>query len=173
MFRNPVNQACQGDRVGVCVTQFDPKLVERGLASKPGLLTPIYAVVVDLQRVRFYGKAITSRKTKFHVTIGHETVLASLLMFYNNGNFDMNAEYHYLEAYDKKSNLENVFGLLEFDHAVLIAPDACIIGAKLDLDRQASSCRMAFFGKVRYAFSLKNYKSELLPQLKVRFFWLF
>ena len=38
MFRKPVEKACQGDRLGVCVTQFDPKLLERGLACSPGLI---------------------------------------------------------------------------------------------------------------------------------------
>ena len=36
--RQPV-QACQrGDRLGICVTQLDSKLVERGLACTPGKL---------------------------------------------------------------------------------------------------------------------------------------
>lgn len=38
MFRKPVNSAIQGDRVALCVTQFDPKLLERGLVCAPGIL---------------------------------------------------------------------------------------------------------------------------------------
>lgn len=38
MFRQPVQQASQGDRLGICVTQFDPKQLERGLACTPDSL---------------------------------------------------------------------------------------------------------------------------------------
>jgi selenocysteine-specific elongation factor len=36
MFRAPVQQCSAGDRVGICVTQLDAKLIERGLAAAPG-----------------------------------------------------------------------------------------------------------------------------------------
>ena len=42
MFHKPVQRITQGDRVGICVTQFDPSLVERCLISSPGYLTTIY-----------------------------------------------------------------------------------------------------------------------------------
>jgi selenocysteine-specific elongation factor len=34
MFRKPIDRAIQGDRLGICVTNFDAKLIERGLACK-------------------------------------------------------------------------------------------------------------------------------------------
>lgn len=80
MFREAVDKASQGDRVGVCVTQFEPKLLERGLVSKPKLLIPAYAVIMDFNRVRFHSNPISSR-SRFHVSIGHETVLATVLLF--------------------------------------------------------------------------------------------
>ena len=33
MFRKPIDQAKQGDRLGICVTNFDAKLIERGIAG--------------------------------------------------------------------------------------------------------------------------------------------
>ncbi len=36
MFHKPVQRAAAGDRLGVCVTQLDAKLLERGLACAPG-----------------------------------------------------------------------------------------------------------------------------------------
>lgn len=36
MFRRPVTACSEGDRVGFCVTQLDPKLMERGIACAPG-----------------------------------------------------------------------------------------------------------------------------------------
>jgi len=38
MFRKPAKLVRQGDRAGICVTQFDPKLLERGLVCTPGEL---------------------------------------------------------------------------------------------------------------------------------------
>lgn len=34
MFRKPIERAMQGDRIGLCVTQFDPDKLERGLVGK-------------------------------------------------------------------------------------------------------------------------------------------
>jgi selenocysteine-specific elongation factor len=34
MFRKPIDRAIQGDRLGICVTNFDAKLIERGIAGK-------------------------------------------------------------------------------------------------------------------------------------------
>lgn len=42
MFHQPVESATQGDRLGICVTQFDPSLIERCIASSPGYLQMIY-----------------------------------------------------------------------------------------------------------------------------------
>lgn len=36
MFKAPVAACARGDRVGICVTQVDAKLIERGLACTPG-----------------------------------------------------------------------------------------------------------------------------------------
>ena len=44
MFRQPVHRASQGDRVGICVTQFDPKQVERCLVCSPGHLPTLYGM---------------------------------------------------------------------------------------------------------------------------------
>ena len=50
MFRRPVERAIQGDRLGVCVTQFDPRTLERGLVATVGYLPTIPACVVRLHR---------------------------------------------------------------------------------------------------------------------------
>lgn len=36
MFRKNVKEAKQGDRVGICVTNLDAKLIERSIAAEPG-----------------------------------------------------------------------------------------------------------------------------------------
>ncbi len=42
MFHEPVECATQGDRLGICVTQFDPSLIERCIVSLPGYLQTMY-----------------------------------------------------------------------------------------------------------------------------------
>lgn len=37
MFRKPIDRAMQGDRIGLCVTQFDPDKLERGLICKSSM----------------------------------------------------------------------------------------------------------------------------------------
>ena len=44
----------QGDRVGMCVTQLDPNLLERGLACAPGTVPAFSAAIAGVEKVRFY-----------------------------------------------------------------------------------------------------------------------
>ena len=46
MFHKPVQTATQGDRLGICVTQFDPHLIERSLVASPGYLHATYGMYV-------------------------------------------------------------------------------------------------------------------------------
>ena len=80
MFRQPVQSVSQGDRAGVCVTQFDPKLLERGLVCTPGTLPTLYAAIVTISKIAYYSGDVKT-KSKFHVTIGHSTVMAKLSIF--------------------------------------------------------------------------------------------
>ena len=54
MFRQPVQSAKQGDRIGLCVTQFDASLLERGLVATPGYLPTIFGGVVSISRISYY-----------------------------------------------------------------------------------------------------------------------
>lgn len=44
MFRKPVQSIRQGDRAGVCVTQFDAATLERGIVAHPGSVRAVQAV---------------------------------------------------------------------------------------------------------------------------------
>lgn len=46
MFRKPVKLASQGDRLGICVTQFDSKLLERGIACTPGSMQTAHGISI-------------------------------------------------------------------------------------------------------------------------------
>ena len=80
MFRKPVSKAKQGDRIGLCVTQFEASQMERGLVATPGYLPTVFGAVITLKRISYFKGDITS-KAKFHISIGHETVLAKLTLF--------------------------------------------------------------------------------------------
>ena len=80
MFKKPVNKAKQGDRIGLCVTQFEASQLERGLVATPGYLPTVFGAVVTIDRISYYKGDILS-KSKFHISIGHETVLAKLTLF--------------------------------------------------------------------------------------------
>ena len=54
MFKKPVTKAQQGDRIGLCVTQFESSQLERGLVSSPGYLPTVFGAVVTIRRISYY-----------------------------------------------------------------------------------------------------------------------
>ncbi|KAH8301507.1 hypothetical protein KR059_005162 [Drosophila kikkawai] len=171
MFRQNVTSASMGDRIGLCVTQFNAKLLERGVISKPGYLKPIYAVCLQLKPIRYYKQAIKS-KSKFHVSVGHDTVMANVTLFRDTDpspDFQLNREYEYVEELQPADTSPNdvIFALLEFEIPVLAPPNSTLIASKLDMDVHSSSCRLAFWGRMAWQTQSVNYAHEVLPQLKI------
>ena len=191
MFRQPVQKAIQGDRLGICVTHFEPKLLERGLVCSPGAVQSLYAAIVQVNKVPFFKFPITS-KSKLHISIGHETAMASILLFslpqggVSPQEFSFTEEYIYVEDYSHtQANPENipqpvegacidsqalpntVFALLEFDKPVICSLDALLIASKLDADIHSNLCRLAFQGNVLCPMTDKNYVNTVLPNLKL------
>nr|CCC90062.1 putative selenocysteine-tRNA-specific elongation factor [Trypanosoma congolense IL3000] len=97
VFRKPVQCAGQGDRVGLSVVQFDADGMERGLlcsavqqhhqrhrSSQQGATSSAFesvsTLIAEVSRVRFHQLACTIH-TKFHITIGHSTVMGSMRFF--------------------------------------------------------------------------------------------
>lgn len=80
MFHKSVKYAQQGDRVGLCVTNLDPKLVERGIAAAPESLHQLTNVICMVKKIRFFKLGCKSG-SKFHISVGHSTVLASVVFF--------------------------------------------------------------------------------------------
>lgn len=169
MFKKSVNIAHQGDRVGICVTQFDAKQLERGLISSPDHLCSSYAVIAKVHKINYF-KGKCNTKAKFHVTILHETVLASLTFFGGHANemIDFNSDYEFLEELNNPDdeNRSN-FCLIEFQHPVIINQNSLLIGSKLDSDIHANSCRLAFYGNAQHLLTDKDYHNSVLPDLKI------
>jgi hypothetical protein len=80
MFHRPVASASQGDRVGLCVTQLDHQVVERGLVAAPGLVPTIAACVARVEKIRFF-KGRVRTGAKFHFTTGHTTTMGTVHFF--------------------------------------------------------------------------------------------
>ncbi|XP_004522703.1 selenocysteine-specific elongation factor [Ceratitis capitata] len=174
MFRRPVQTAAMGDRVGICVPQFNPKTMERGILTQPGYLNNVYAACIRINPIRFYKFAIRS-KSKLHITIGHDTVMANMILFKSVNNkpteeFNLNDEYEYVEELEPTINSiteDCIFALLEFQTPILAAENATLIAAKLDLDAQSNCCRLAFWGRMLWCTHANNYALEVLPIFKV------
>ena len=66
--------------MGVCVTQLDPGLLERGLAAEPGSVPTFNAAVAAVEKIRFFAGSVASG-SKIHINIGHDTVMAEVSFF--------------------------------------------------------------------------------------------
>lgn len=168
-FRKPVEKAAAGDRIGLCVTQFNAKLMERGIIAQPGYLKPVYAVVVHLKPIPYYKQAIRSR-SKLHISVGHETVMANLTLFRDettSPNFHLDKQYEYVEELLSAESEDCIFSLLQFESPVWTTLDTKLIASKLDMDAHSNSCRLAFWGHILWQTQSVNYEKEVLPQLRI------
>ena len=77
MFRRKANVIQQGDRAGICVSNFDAKLMERGIIASPGTVKLIRGAIAVVRKVRFFKGGLNSG-AKFHVSVGHTTVMATV-----------------------------------------------------------------------------------------------
>ncbi|KAL9190324.1 hypothetical protein ACHAXT_007535 [Thalassiosira profunda] len=77
MFRRRANVIQQGDRAGICVSNFDAKLMERGIVASPGTVKLIRGAIAVVRKVRFFKGGLHSG-AKFHVSVGHTTVMATV-----------------------------------------------------------------------------------------------
>ncbi|KAM4022709.1 selenocysteine-specific elongation factor [Anomaloglossus baeobatrachus] len=190
MFHQPVPTAMQGDRLGICVTQFDPKLLERGLVCTPDSLQTIHAAIISVKKIPYF-KGSLHTKAKFHITLGHETVMGKVMFFSvppphldQEGpadHFDFGKEYLYHDSYTTKDSEVNKadgsqddellpkqqWALLEFEKPVTCPKLCLVIGSKLDTDIHSNTCRLAFHGVLLVGAEDKNYSETFLPKLKV------
>lgn len=196
MFRKPVSRAIQGDRVGICVTQFDPKLLERGLVCSPSTVPTIVAGVVLVEKIQYF-KGSVSSKAKFHITIGHDTVMGKAQFFglptYANpdskkdscNSFDFSQEYAFQdellgvtkgkeqkESKDDTAQALSVnpnfqYALLELEKPVSCPKDSLVIGSRFDTDIHLNSCRLTFHGKLLTVITEKSYVKDILPKLRI------
>ena len=171
MFRVGVNKIEQGDRAGVCLTQFDPSLVERGVLCTPNTIPMVPAVVASIHRISFFKGDINS-KTKFHISLGHETVMGKLSLFSTTAmedeELDVSKEYSHEDSLDADCDKRKYFALIEFERMVPLLPDSMLIGSRLDTDTNINMCRLAFHGQVVWRPQDRdNYAKTELHRFKV------
>lgn len=134
MFKKSMQQACAGDRVGLCITQFDAKVFERGLICSLNYVKESCYAICEAHKIKHYKNDVLT-KSKFHVTFGHNTVMAVCTFF--------NTDFKYEDKLEETNNV-----LLEFTQPVLLPLNSIFIGSKLDADINANACRLAFWGTV-------------------------
>lgn len=193
MFHKPVHRAIQGDRVGICVTQFDPKAIERCLVCSPGCLPTIYAGIFKVSKVQYH-KMPCLTGAKLHISIGHETLMAKVTFFGTRANvpeetFDFEIDYPFQQELHDNSQLSKLqesepgaivgatadvigppvhqFALLEFEKPVTCSPSAVVIGSRLDVDAFSNTCRIALHGILLVPITDRDYDKTVLPRLKV------
>ncbi len=190
MFRQPVSKVSQGDRAGICVTQFDPKLLERGLVCQPSSIPTIFAGIISVEKIQYYKGPVAS-KAKFHITVGHETVMGKAQFFGlpasvdsspNKEDFDFSQEYVFQEELCEVSkeknkettedsepavNAQQQYAVLELEKPVTCPNSSLVIGSRLDTDIHLNTCRLAFHGKFLTMFTDKNYTETSLPKLRI------
>ncbi|KAF5296711.1 hypothetical protein FQA39_LY12411 [Lamprigera yunnana] len=169
MFKKPVTSASAGDRLGICVTQFDPKLIERGIACKSGFTSYIYCGIISAHKIKYF-KGSVSSKSKFHISIGYETVFANITCFKVNSKleeFEFNDELQFINELNGDNKDAKEYILLEFEKPTLVIEHCKVIGSKLDLDIHENNCRIAFWGKLISCSKDKQYKETYLTNLKV------
>jgi selenocysteine-specific translation elongation factor len=60
-------------------------LIERGIASSPKSLQSTDLVLAEVRKIPYFTEAVKN-KTKFHITIGHQTVIGYALFFVCTSN---------------------------------------------------------------------------------------
>lgn len=178
MFRKSVPSTKQGDRVGVCIAQFDAKDMERGVAcgSNAGVVS-VSTVVAAVQKVRYHNRPIEAGQ-KFHISIGHTTVMGTMRFFSSmplagsagrsNASFDLAGEYLHLDGlpddsapgYDASSVRSDgqpaalqatktvYYAVVLLERPVTTVLGATLIASHLDSDIHATTCRLAVMGHI-------------------------
>jgi selenocysteine-specific elongation factor len=150
----------------------------------PGYVPAISAAIISAQKIKYFKRSVNTR-AKFHISIGHETVMAKLTFFgllrdsnrANENSFDFDGEYKFQEellsepqddgSVVAKQMPVKQFALLEFEKPVLAVPSCLVIGSKLDTDIYTNTCRLAFWGRLLEGIDVKSYSSTVLPRLKI------
>ncbi len=157
-------------------------MFERGVVCSPNYVKTAYAVIIKVNKIKHF-KGKIENGSKFHITVGHETILAKLELFVesekeddklscDNVGFNFGKEYEHVDEYDADSSeggKKNVYALIDAsydnsDHhqanGFLCVLNNLLIGSKLDTDIHLNQCRIAFYGRVLHMFTNRDFKEQ-------------
>lgn len=80
MFKRKTTQIQQGDRAGICVSSLDSTLLERGIAATPKTVQLLRGAICLIRKIPYYNGQLLD-KTKFHISVGHTTIMATVTFF--------------------------------------------------------------------------------------------
>ena len=79
MFKRKTTRIQQGDRAGICISNFDADSLERGICASPGSVKWVSGAIALVRKiVPHYKGAFLKNKSKYHVSVGHSTVMATV-----------------------------------------------------------------------------------------------
>ncbi|VDK43407.1 unnamed protein product [Taenia asiatica] len=132
MFRNPIEEIGPGDRAGICVTQLDPGVMERGYLAAPDSLSTCQACLLTEVAQIVYYKGIVCSKQRFHVSIGQDTVLARITCLRRVENTKTaGEEFEYAEKLCDEGNLSPP---RDFDRCMLLVVVVALCQFRLHID---------------------------------------
>ena len=96
--------------------------------------------LIKVNKIGYY-KGDIKTKQKFHITVGHQTIIGSTLLFGTNEEFKTeddhgftsHHQYEYIDSV-KNSEFNHIYALITFEKSVISPPEALLIGSKLDTD---------------------------------------
>jgi len=77
MFKRKTNQIQQGDRAGICVSSFDSNLLERGICATPKTVHLLKGAICLIRKIPQFPGTFKNG-SKFHVSVGHTTIMATV-----------------------------------------------------------------------------------------------
>lgn len=77
MFKRKTTQIQKGDRAGICVSSLDSNLLERGMAATPGSVHLLKGAILLVKKIPYHSGKLNNG-TKFHISVGHTTVMATV-----------------------------------------------------------------------------------------------
>eukprot|EP00871_Galdieria_phlegrea_P002430 jgi/Galph1/3188/GphlegSOOS_G1858.1 len=157
VYRKPVTTCCQGERVAVCVSQCPSDKIERGFLGTCGYISLSNCLIGSASKIRFYKEQCLS-KTKFHITIGHSTAIATVTFFSspfpipNGDNHDLSFTFDHRYLYENEltetEEIKDMFVLIKTDKLLNFYPQTLFIASRLDWDTHVNRCRIAFHGQI-------------------------
>ena len=186
MFHKSIKKAYEGDRVALCVRDINAKKIERCVVCTPGSLSRSFGAIALVRKVRYFHQACKS-SSKIHLTIGHNTTLATVFFFGRNelkqlaaDTFGKKLPIFTFDTLNKFEFDEELFSgrktlggpilqlaLFIFNQPLIFQKNAIVIGSKLDVNVHIKSCRIIFHGRICHQYTSTISKSDDLKVVQI------